>query len=412
MSDALVTPSPPPAWRLLGVPLRRPDLRGWPVRLWLLGLGLLMLLAGWTWTTQWPGAETFESTRDPFVWGLYIQAFMFLVGISVGALVAFCLAVFSDAAWFRPLRRVALLQALAAMIAGMACILPDVGRPERLYWFVLDPNPASPFVLDAIVLNFYLLLTAVVLWALLSGRADLRWRRRLAAVALPTAVACIVVHGMIFGLVRGRDAWHSALLTPLFLSSAVVSGVAVLMLVGGVLHRLGRIRLDRSGLDALGRILAGAILVDAFLLGCELLVTYWPLSRTPGHTLHMDTILQGHHLLLFTAQVVAGVLLPLGLLWGSRSASARWPRLLAAALVTGGVFLKRSVILVMGFAVTPLGAQADYLPDAVEVLVTLGIFAVGLFVLTGGVLMFELGPAVGGTALVPMETEAPGPDNS
>ncbi len=387
-----LSPESSAGFRLWGVRLRFDRLRsgGWPLFSWLLGLGILILLAGVTWSAYWPTADALESPRDPFVWGLYIVLFMFLVGVSVGGLLVFSAGALLEDARLRPLRKVAVLQAAAAVAASMLCILPDVGRPERLFWFLLSPNPTSPFVLDAAVLNGYLALCAVLLWALLAGRAEKGRERWLASLALPAAVACIVVHGMIFGMARGRESWHSALLTPIFLASAMVSGVAVLTLGAALLQRLRLLAFPRPSLDRLGRILLIAIGIDLFLLACELLVTYWPLSSTPGHVLHTGRILEGRFLYFFVGEMVFGGLIPVLLLLKQRRVAGPWPSLLAAALVLGGVFLKRSLILVMGFAVTPMGTVVDYVPEPVEIVVSLGIVAVGILLATLGAVLFDL----------------------
>ena len=95
---------------------------------------------------------------------------------------------------------------------------------------------------DIVVLGTYLILSCVYLWAQVradAGKVSHTALRVISVVALVTAVLVHSVTAWIFGLQQGREMWHTALLAPWFVSSALVCGTALVMVVAIALRRSG-----------------------------------------------------------------------------------------------------------------------------------------------------------------------------
>ena len=109
-------------------------------------LGTLIALGVVAWLTfvshggaSWPCA-----TATP--WGLWFTNYMYYVGLSAGGLVVYASVHLFGAEQFRPLSRLAVLQAGVLVMMALLGIVTDMERPWRAVWMLLTPNPTSPFV--------------------------------------------------------------------------------------------------------------------------------------------------------------------------------------------------------------------------------------------------------------------------
>ena len=176
-------------------------------------------------------------------WGLYIISFMFLVGVSAGGLIVVAGSELVDSDRFEPFTRLAVIVSGTAMAAAAVSILPDLGRPQLVWKMVWQPH-TSPLIWDVIVITVYLTIAAVDLWLLTRPEPRPKALRTMAFIALPAAVLVHSVTAWIFGLLVARPFWNTALLAPMFISSALVSGTALVIVVAQVVphDRLGSAR--------------------------------------------------------------------------------------------------------------------------------------------------------------------------
>ena len=228
---------------------------------------------------------------------------------------------------------------------------------------------------DFLVLSTYLVLCFVDLWLLLSGRMHGRLEFFMTLASLPTAMGVHSITAWVLGLVKGRELWHSAIMAPLFISSAVSSGLALLILVAWVLSRLGKLRLHDDVFALFDRLLTVTICIDLFLFGTELLTIYWPASSEPAHRLRMDLPVSGPYWPFLYGSLVLGGVLPLALLVSTHGSVGSV--VADAALVFCGILAKRTVLLIMGFAMWQLGVPGGCVPTTIEwaVTVVLGLGA-------------------------------------
>jgi len=105
--------------------------------------------------------------RNPFSWGLYIATWAFFVGTAAGGLVVSSAIYLFNAKQLKPVAKVASLTAFLFAIGAMVVLLPDIGRPERLYNFILHPNFRSMLPWDVVVLSSYAAVSALYTYTLL-----------------------------------------------------------------------------------------------------------------------------------------------------------------------------------------------------------------------------------------------------
>ncbi|MFP4511624.1 MAG: NrfD/PsrC family molybdoenzyme membrane anchor subunit [Acidimicrobiales bacterium] len=352
---------------------------------------------------QWANGLSVTGLSNTVSWGLYIVMFMFLVGISAGGLIVVAVSELMGTTRLASLNRLAVIVSGTAIAAAALSILPDLGRPELFWKMIVSPNWTSPLVWDMVVITVYLSIAALDLYILTRPRPMHRALRIMAMVTLPVAVLVHSVTAWIFGLLVARPFWNTALMAPLFISSALVSGTALILLVAWIVTRTTSFSPPRHVFSDLGKLLAWFIAVDAFLLSAEVLTVFT--SRVPYHTGPLDMLLSGQLAPLFWAEVVLGLVVPFAIVATRLRHRIPW-LLVAASLAVLGVLAKRVNILMPGMYEPLVGMEPGipggrpaqqfsvaetYAPTWVEYGVVIGIVAFAAALITLGVQRFISG---------------------
>lgn len=351
---------------------------------WTLSLLILTALGGYAWYIQLKTGLVVTGMRDIFAWGFYIQNFIFFVGLAAGGLIIYSAVNLFGAVQFKPVSKLSVLQAGVCVLLAMLFILPDLGNPKNIYHFLLTPNFRSIFVFDAMILSIYFLLCLIDLYMLLSGREEGKLMLALTVISLPAAIGIHSITAWVLGLVKARELWHTALMAPLFISSALVSGLGLLILMLLLIRKYGgeRFKFKDEMFYSMAALLAVIILVDLFFLLSEIITTFWPASAMPGHVERFALLTSGKYSAIFIPEILAFGLLPFALLAIPTTRKSMPVVALCSVLVVIGIFSKRFVLLAMGLAVSPLGVLAPYTPTLIELSITAGIWSIGMLVVT------------------------------
>ena len=231
------------------------------------------------WVMQLSGGMVQTAMRNLDSWGLYITMFMFFVGLSAGGLIISSVPKAFGIRGFGGISKVAVMSSIAATVAAIGFVTVDLGQPLRVWELFAYSNLGSPLMWDIIVLMTYLILSCVYLWAQVraeAGKVSATALRVISVVALVCAVLVHSVTAWIFGLQQGREMWHTALLAPWFVSSALVCGTGLVMCVAAALRAAGYLKLDQDNLVRLGKLLGAFVMVDLYFFGCDLLTEAFP----------------------------------------------------------------------------------------------------------------------------------------
>lgn len=368
--------------------------------LWLGILSVLSILGLGAWIYQVTHGLVVTGMRNIVTWGLYITAFMFLVGLSAGGIIVSSSATVFNLPQFKPAARPAVLLSVVSILMAALFIFVDLGRPDRILNLLTSPKLNSPLIWDVIIITLYLTLSLYYLYLMGQPETGEGRLRVVAALALPTAILVHSVTAWIFGLQIARPTWHSALLAPLFVVSALDSGLALLLLVLLGLDRSGWYRVDKSLFSTLGGVLAVLIAVDVFFVFSEVLTALYPAEERLMR--YVNLLLKGSLAPYFWGEILLAVIPFLLLVFRSNREK---PGLvgLAASLVVIGVFLKRIWLLFSALLLpllpyapgVPLGSYllppfeftryypvawgltGKYTPTWVEIGIFIGIFAFG-----------------------------------
>ena len=206
-------------------------------------------------------------------WGLYICAFMLFVGLSAGGLIVASSAHVFGIESFKSVAKPAVICSTACICVAGMLVLVDLGGIARVWRMLTGPNFMSPLLWDMCIITIYLVINILDLVWMQKGDEDKV--RKLSYVALPVAILVHSVTAWIFGLQIAR-AWYTAIMAPIFVASALDSGLALLLLGLLLLDKVGIAKLDDALMAKLGKLLATFIAVDAFFIACELLTMAYP----------------------------------------------------------------------------------------------------------------------------------------
>ena len=322
-------------------------------------------------------------------WGFYIAQFTFLVGVAASAVMVVLPYYLHN---YKAFAKITILGEFIAVASVVMCILfifVDMGQPFRILNVLLHPSPKSIMLWDMIVLNGYLLLNLVIahvtLHAEKKGVAPPKWIKPVIIFSIPWAVSIHTVTAFLYCGLGGRSFWLTAILAPRFLASAFSAGPALLILLCMIVRKVTRFDAGKEPIQKLAVIITYAMLINVFFILMEIFTAFY--SNVPHHSSHMSYLylgLEGHSALvpfMTLSSILAVVSLVLLLVPAARKKES----ILAFACVT--VFLSTWIdkglgMVVAGFVPTPLGKVLDYFPTAPEILISLGIYAVGLLLIT------------------------------
>jgi molybdopterin-containing oxidoreductase family membrane subunit len=354
-------------------------------------LSVILLLGVTAWSQLLTQGGVVMAMRDNYPWGLWFTNYMYYVGLAAGGLVVYASVHLFGAEQFRPLSRVAVLLAGVFVLMALLGIITDMERPWRAVWMLLTPNFSSPFIFTGSAANLYMIIAFVDLWILITGRGGEKLAYRMTLIALPLAIYLHTTTAFVLAMNKSRELWHTAVMVPIFLTSATASGVALLLIVAYVLQHYRVLRFKPRMFRSMSTLLATVIIIDLFLLFVEILTVFWPTSSMPGHANRFALFFTGEYAFAFVPVLIMGVT-AFALLAPRRTRHLPTIQITASALYVVAVFLKRYSLMAMGFAVNPLGQySAPYFPSLVEVLIALGILSLWTLMVTAAVKILPLG---------------------
>lgn len=370
--------------RFLGVDVTTGEFLTAGYRYWAwLGALVLLIIGGLVaWAFQASYGLIITGQRDTFIWGLYIQGYLYFVGLSAGGLVIYASVELFGAKQFKPLARIAVLQAMVCCLMAIICIVSDLETPGRIIWFLRTPNFASPFIYTGSGVTIYLALTVIDLWVLTKvKKVSQNTALTLTLIALTVAIYLHSTTAWVLSMERARELWHAAIMVPIFLSSAMVSGVGLLILIAYFFQRITRMRFPQRMFYSMSTLLATLIAVDMFLLFIEVLSVLWPTSASPGHVIRLMLFITGRYAPIFIPEVLIFGIVPFFMLAIRKFRKNPVMQIAASIMVVIGILMKRFVLLAMGFGLSPIGPfKVNYSPGLAEIMIILAICAVGALV--------------------------------
>ncbi|MDD3471430.1 MAG: polysulfide reductase NrfD [Syntrophaceae bacterium] len=279
-------------------------------------------------------------------WKVYIPLYFYFTGLSAGSFILSTLSTVFGIKRFKPMALPSAIISFVLLLLAPACLILDLHQPNR-FWHTLVPeyfNPTSALSYGSWLLTLYPIANLIYIYFIFVKNDTVT--KVLGTMTVPLAIFVHAYTGFAFALVRARAWWHSALMPGFFLTSALLSGIALLVIVAMIMNRYMKEKLDPELFKSLRLMMIGILLMDLFWTGCFWLTLL--VSNADGYVSIMVAL---HEKLYLWGEIVAGMLIPLAILLIPKTRYSRPWLVLASLLIIGGVFLMRYSVVFIGFEV-------------------------------------------------------------
>jgi len=369
-------------------------------------LVVIVAIGVWAWLIQLKNGLGVTGLNRPVYWGFYITNFVFFIGIShAGTLISAILRL-TKAEWRRAITRSAEVITVLVLFFGVFNILTDLGRPDRILMLFRHGKLKSPLLWDVCSISLYLTCSTIYLYlplipdiALLRDKFKGTWRGAayrwlsigwkgkenqwrilekaisiLAVLVIPVAVSVHTVVSYVFAMTI-QPMWHSTIFGPYFVTGAIFSGIAALIVAMTIIRRSCHLEayLKPVHFNNLGLLLLVMSLLWFYFTFTENLTSFY--GAEPSHLMIFYAKLTGPYAPYFWAMFFCCFLVPMGLLSNRKTRTIRGT-LVASVAVLIGMWLERYTIVLPTLINPRLPyARGAYSPTWIELAITAGCFS-------------------------------------
>ena len=315
----------------------------------LLGLGGLVVLGMlYSFFTLEHHGHILTGMNNQIVWGLPHVFAVFLIVAASGVLnVASIGSVFGKPV-YKTRAPLSGMLALALLAGGLAVLVLDLGRPDRLIVAMTHYNFKSIFAWNMIFYNGFFAIVGLYLITLMSRNLK-QWSTPMGFIAFVWRLSLTTATGSIFGFIVARAGYNSALMAPMFIIFSFAYGLAVFLLVQSTMYWWNNLTLDERILTRMKNLLAVFIAASMyFTIVFHLTNLYFAKEWAYERFILLDG---GSYTTIFwLGQVVIGYLIPLALLFSPGSRKSVVTVMVAALLAIIGGHAQMYVTIVGGQA--------------------------------------------------------------
>jgi len=368
---------------------------------------VFILFGFFAWIRQLVFGLSVTGMNKPVLWGVYITNFVFFVGIShAGTLISAILRL-CHAEWRRPITRAAEAITVFALLIAAPQIILDIGRPDRILNVFRYARFQSPILWDVVCIFTYLICSIIYLYLpLIPDLAILRdrlteispWRRKLynilslgwkgtekefaklnrfiaimAVIVIPLAISVHTVVSWIFGMTI-QPMWHSTILGPYFVTGAIYTGIASLLIALAILRSVFHLEsfIKPLHFNNLGKLLLVMNLLWFYFTFAEYLTTFY--GHQTGEMAVFISKFQGEFASLFWSMVI--LMTTSFIILTFRKLRTIKGTVLAAILINIAMWIERFTIIVPSLTRPRLPYSIGvYQPTWIEWSLTLASFA-------------------------------------
>lgn len=325
--------------------------------------------------------------------GLYFANLVFLVGVAAGAVTVVFPAYVHHHKAMHEVTVLGEMLAISAVIMVMLFVFAHMGRPDRLWHMIpfigIYNMPGSMLAWDVLVLNGYLLLNFVCGFYYLyvkytGGRINKKFFMPLVYISIAWALSIHTVTAFLIATLPARPMWYHSMMPIRFIATAFAAGPCLIILAFLVIRKNTRLWIQDDAINLLSTIITWCLGIALFLTMSEVVVELYARTEHANGLYYLMFGLHGLTRLVpwfwgaFAAMVVAFVMF---LIPSVRTNYRLLP--IACVLGFGGIWVEKGMGLVVpGFIPSPIGEVTEYYPTAIEVMTTVGCWAMGFFILT------------------------------
>jgi Ni/Fe-hydrogenase subunit HybB-like protein len=283
-------------------------------------------------------------------WSILIVVYPYLTGLVAGAFILASLVKVFNVKELQPTYRLSLITALSFLLVAPLPLQMHLGHPERAFEIFLTPHLTSAMAMFGFVYAWYLMgVLLLEIWfeyrrdLVVLGQKErfpLNWIHRalslfstdisdravafdrkaiktITVIGIPSAFLLHGYVGFIFGSVKANPWWSSVLMPIVFLMSAIVSGIALVIFLYMVLTAVRNEPFDMKCLDKVTSFLFYAVIVDFSLEALDFIHRLYESEESVkilGQLISLKLFMN-----LIVIQVLLGMLIPLLILIVAKS---------------------------------------------------------------------------------------------
>jgi Ni/Fe-hydrogenase subunit HybB-like protein len=228
-------------------------------------------------------------------WSVLIVLYPFITGLVAGAFILASLVRVFKVEAVRPTYRLALLTALSFLLVAPLPLQLHLGHPERSPEMYFTPHSTSAMAMFGYVYLWYLMAVLVfeiwldyrreIVLGSKTAKGPVRWLYKLMTlgseniserslhidervgwivtlIGIPSAFLLHGYVGFIFGSIKANPWWSSPLMPVVFIFSAMVSGIAGVMLLYMSVTKLRKQKIDVRCVDTIAKYLFYIFIID------------------------------------------------------------------------------------------------------------------------------------------------------
>jgi len=365
-------------------------------------LGMILIGLGASYYMEHNG-HWVTGMSNQIIWGIPHVFAIFLIVAASGALNVASISSAFDKKAYKPLARLSGLLAIALLVGGLAVLLLDLGRPDRLIVAMTVFNFKSIFTWNIFLYTGFMGIVAVYLWTMLDRPYNM-YTKTAGVVAFVWRLILTTGTGSIFGFLISREAYDTALLAPMFIIMSFSFGLACYLLILMASYKYTGRQLGDYIVNRLKKLFGVFIAAVLFMVVVYHITFLYSAEHQQISTfvLAKGGVYTG---LFWFVQILLGSVVPLIIIYSPTFNNNRSMLALAAGLVILGGFAQLYILIIggqaypidlfPGYTVTSIfndGIVASYTPSLPEFLLGLAGVAIAVFAVTFAIRLLRFLP--------------------
>ena len=325
--------------------------------------------------------------------GLYFANLVFLVGVAAGAVtIVFPAYVYHHKA-MHEVTVLGEMLAISAVIMVTLFVFAHMGRPDRL-WHMLPfvgifNLPGSMLAWDVLALTGYLVLNFICgfyyLYAKYTGtKVNNKIFMPLVYISIVWALSIHTVTAFLIATMPARPMWYHSMMPIRFITTAFAAGPCLIILAFMIIRKNTKMWIQDDAINLLSVIITWCLGIALFLTLSEIVVELYARTEHANGLYYLMFGLHGLTSLVpwfWSSLVFMLTAFVMFLIPGVRTNYKLLP--IACVLAFVGIWIEKGMgLIVPGFIPTPIGEVTEYYPTFIEVVMTVGNWAIGFLILT------------------------------
>jgi formate-dependent nitrite reductase membrane component NrfD len=282
---------------------------------------------------------------------LLIAIYFHIVGLHAGCSIVSISATLLGKEAYKPVAKIGAILVIILFTSSIFFLIADLKQPLRFWYLYLHFNPTSPISWGTVCLTAYPLLTGLYIFFLFQGNK--RWSKIMGAISLPSAISVHGYTGFVLGFAKARVLWNTAVMPSYFLCSAMISGVALMLIVAILRYQftyqdkpLEERESDRHIIKLLGIWMAAFMITNVFYVFSDITVMYYH-TEDAYETVELVRLGKFGFLYIWVDNIMGNVV-PTIIILFRRTRESHFFLFIGAVLASIGVFVMRYVIVFGG----------------------------------------------------------------